>query len=108
MFGLCLTDPFDSCDSLAMPILNHDVLLHIASFLESEQDYASLFSCSLVNRATNAAINQVLYRKVTLSPPFTLAFRLGRQDQELVGLVLTSIATVFMCIPIRTSLGSLR
>lgn len=68
-----------------MIALNHDVLLHIVEHLKAQEDYASLFHCSLVNKAFGLAASQLLYQRIVLSPRYTRSFRLGRQDQELVG-----------------------
>lgn len=67
-----------------MVMLNHDMLLHVAEYLESKDGYRSLSHFALINKAFNEAASKLLYRRIVLSPEPTLLFRLGRHDQELV------------------------
>ena len=67
-----------------MTPLNYDILLHIAEYLEAEDDKKTLFSFSVVNQSFNNVASKLLYHAVVLSPMATSSFRIGRHDQELV------------------------
>lgn len=47
---------------------NYDIIIQILDHLEEQ--YSTLFICTLVNRTFNAAASRLLYRQVIFSPPY--------------------------------------
>lgn len=54
--------------------LDYDLLVNILDIFRD--DYGALYNCSLVCRQFNILTSRLLYRRVVLSPPFSLVLNL--------------------------------
>ncbi|KAI0640962.1 hypothetical protein C8Q79DRAFT_1004016 [Trametes meyenii] len=71
-----------------LPSLSYDVLILVLEWIQD--DYPSLFSCSLVDRTFRDASARYLYRKVTYAPGYSLVLDLRRKDDFLEGIFLSA------------------
>jgi hypothetical protein len=68
-----------------MDPLGFDELLKVMETLYFDQDFSSLFSCSLTSKSFHQAASKVLYSRVVFDPPFSKTLRLGARDELPVG-----------------------
>jgi F-box-like len=74
--------------NLNKSILPHDVLLLVLGNLD--QDQATLYHCSLVNKEFNSAASKALYTRVLISPPFQAVLDLKATRRSVVSLHVSS------------------
>ncbi|KII84036.1 hypothetical protein PLICRDRAFT_366539 [Plicaturopsis crispa FD-325 SS-3] len=71
----------DRADRKDAPVLVHDTLVQVLEYLRLQQDYHSLYQCSLASREFNKVASKALYTRVVLSPPFERVLDLKNRNK---------------------------